>query len=294
MILGQHLNKLHEPGASWPTAISPKLIRVATLHWHQIETASGVFDWSKADAIFSKIPAGVKVILANSGTPAFYSARPNEAGNAVFPKGTLAEPLDYGKFTAYIKTILQRYPSIAYVEGINEPGVGSGYFSGNNAAVVEMQRAANLAVLQLALADRIKVISAPVVLNDIGFSVLDGLNTGAMDYIGCHFYDSTLRVSDFEGWLWRLRDFLRRRGGQNKDKPIFVTEWGWNAPPYGLVRFPDVPAAFQTAMIQEYAEVASRYCAGLVNFAYDDIDYGWQGNVVVEAMINALQAKYNN
>lgn len=281
MILGQHINKLDVAG--WPTAINPKLIRVATLHWHQIETAPGVYDWTKADAIFSKIPAGTRVILANSGTPRFYSARPNEAGNAVFPIGTLAEPSDYGKFRAYLALLKQRYPAITQVEGPNEPGAGSGYCSSTMPAILDWQRA-----VWMEFSGSTKVISAPVVLTDSGFDTLAGLMaTQGMDYIGVHFYSSTLDPAELDAAFYRVRQIVDRSG--NKDKPIWVTEFGFNLPPYGVMRFPDLPVAVQIAVLKSHLPVLAKHAAASVFFAYDDPDYGFKGVTDTEIAWRAIQ-----
>lgn len=282
MILGQHYLKLHETGAVYPTAMSPKLLRVATLHWHDIETAPGVFNWTKADAIFSKIPAGISVILANSGMPRFYSARPNEAGNAVFPTGTLAEPApDFSTFRNYLRALKQRYPAIKYIEGPNEPGPKSGYCSSAMPAILDAQRA----VWQEC--SGISVISAPVILTEEGFDTLKGLMaTQGMHMVGIHFYSTKLDPMELDAALYRVRQIIDRSG--NAGKPIAITELGCNLPPYGPVRLRDLPAVVQAAFWESHLPVAAKYAAVVVPFAYDDADYGWQGNPTVEAVMNTV------
>lgn len=292
MILGQHINSLHLSGINWPTVINPKIIRIATLHWHQIETSPGYFNWSKADAIFSKIPTGVKAIVANSGTPVFYSARPDELGNYVFPTGTLAEPTDYTKLTNYWRTLRDRYKDkIGYIEGPNEPETGA-YFSGNSTALIEMQRATNKIIFDPG--NTVKIISAPILLNDKGYPSLESLmTTGAMDIIGCHFYANTLDIEELYGALWRLKDLLKRKGGQNANKPVMITEWGWNLPGNGgVAKFHDLSSATQISLLQSYTAVINQYNADAVFFAYDDTDYGFMGNTVTEVAWNTLQTKY--
>lgn len=291
MILGQHYNKLHEAGAVWPTAMNPKLIRVATLHWHDIETAPGVFNWTKADAIFSKIPAGVSVILACSGTPRFYSARPNEAGNSVFPTGTLAEPLDYMKYRNFIAVMKQRYPAITHVEGPNEPGPGSGYCSSAMPAILDWQRANWQETFTTGKPHT--AISPPVILTDSGFATLAGIvgGTTGMHMIGVHYYSTTLNPDEFEATLFRVRQIIDANSG-SRGKPIAITELGCNLPPYGVVRLRDLPPAVQAAFWESHLPVAAKYAAIVCPFACDDADHGWQGNATVEAVMNKQQLIY--
>ena len=286
MILGQHYNKLHELGAGWTTSMSPRLVCVATLHWPDIEISPGLFYFSKSDAVFSKIPDGVEVILSNSGTPRFYSSRPNEDGNAVFQTGTLAEPVDFRKFRTYLRTMKKRYPAIKYVEGPNEPGPGSGYCSSAMPEILNWQRA-----VWQEFGSSLNVISAPVILTEDGFDTLKGLMaTQGLHTVGVHFYSTKLDPMELETALYRVRQIIDRSG--NTGKPIAITEMGCNPPPYGIARLRDLPSAVQTSFWESHIPVAAKYAAIIIPFAYDDTDHGWKGNNMVESAMNNLQARY--
>lgn len=295
MILGHHINSLSKPGFAWPATINPtntKIVRFAAgMHWHLIEKSPGVYDWTAIDAMFAKLPLGVKVIAAQSGTPVFYSARPTEPGNAVFPTGTLAEPADYTNLQNYWTAFLTRYaPRVYGIEGPNEPGVGSAYFSGDSTAILESQRATYRPTLGF---PGVECISATVVLDDRGFASLSALmNTQAMTKIGVHFYASKYDITELRYTLYRLQDLLARSGA-NAKKRVIITEFGFNAPPHGLLNFRDLPAPAQIALLQSYLAVVHEFDMDAIYFAVDDpMSYGFLGRPDVEAAFSSMQVKY--
>lgn len=282
MILGATLTRLSRPDGLWPTGISPRTVRIPTLHWYDVETALGVYDWTKADAIFGKIPADVEVLLAFSGIAPCYSMRPDEAyRNKSFPNGTQTAPTDLAALARYIRELLVRYPQIKFVEGWNEPNAS---FTGTIDELVEIQRTINSTVRAYNRINGtdIKVLSPKWGFDPVGIMAFEEFfgRTGAYDIIAFHSTPKTLDPMEFHCMMFQLKQ-LRQRFPKIADRPWWSVEGGWHG-------FSAMPTEQQISLLQMAHSILSPYADRWYHFAYDEATMGFMGNAAVEAAFNGL------
>lgn len=114
--------------------------------WQTIETADGVYDWSRADEWVNTYHAQGKLLVwVLFGTPAWASARPGEA-SAYGINGMAAEPANMNDWADFCTVVATRYAGkISHFEVWNEPNL-TGFYTGTAAKLSEMVRRAAQAI----------------------------------------------------------------------------------------------------------------------------------------------------
>ena len=109
---GLHHAGLHVDGArGWPqTQVGSVRLWDNGVSWREIERRSGVFDWSRLDALVAKARGnGASVLLVLGQTPKFHSTRPGAAG--AYGAGASAMPRK-AAWVRYVKAVARRNVSV--------------------------------------------------------------------------------------------------------------------------------------------------------------------------------------
>jgi len=108
--------------------------------WRDIETARGVYDWSKLDALIALASShGAEVMFTLGKTPQWAARDPNLAGP--YGSGSSSPPADLADLTAFIITLIAHVgTSIKVFEGWNEANT-AGFFAGSQADLIAVQQA---------------------------------------------------------------------------------------------------------------------------------------------------------
>ncbi len=117
--------------------------------WAQIETSSGVYDWSEMDSIMSKAQAQHMDVLYTIGdTPKWAGTIPPKSPCGPVGPYSCSAPTDVktdgtgtdAHFSDFVTAVVKRYKGqIAYYELWNEPDCTC-FWSGNNAQIVRMAK----------------------------------------------------------------------------------------------------------------------------------------------------------
>jgi hypothetical protein len=135
----------HDPVADgpggWPSApVGSLRVWDAGVLWRDVETAPGVYDFSRLDAIVDtaeKHHADVLIVLGQ--TPPFHAVRPKAKG---FYGPGAASPPTLESWTAYVTALAQRYAGRPLVYQVwNEPNI-KGFWKGTPAEMARLTKAA--------------------------------------------------------------------------------------------------------------------------------------------------------
>jgi Cellulase (glycosyl hydrolase family 5) len=120
-----------------------------SVKWGQIETAKGVYNWSKLDSIMSKAQAQhVDVLYTLGDTPKWAGKIPPKSPCGPTGSYSCSAPTDLktdgtgadAYFSDFVSALVKRYKGqIAYYELWNEPDCTC-FWSGNNAQIVRMAK----------------------------------------------------------------------------------------------------------------------------------------------------------
>jgi hypothetical protein len=105
---GTHHHGLHlDDARGWPQApVGSVRLWDNGVAWNEIETAPGVFDWTRLDGLVGKARAnGASVLLVLGQTPTFHSTRPTVLG--AYGPGASSMPTK-AAWTAYVRAVAQR------------------------------------------------------------------------------------------------------------------------------------------------------------------------------------------
>jgi hypothetical protein len=105
---GTHHHGLqHTDARGWPQApVGSVRLWDNGVAWNEIETAPGVFDWTRLDGLVAKARAnGASVLLVLGQTPVFHSTRPTVVG--AYGPGASSMPTK-AAWTAYVRAVAQR------------------------------------------------------------------------------------------------------------------------------------------------------------------------------------------
>ncbi len=124
---------------SWPTApVGDIRLWDSLVSWRQLETANGVFDFSRLDAQVDAARAnGSRVLLVLGQTPRFHSTKPGKRGT--YGLGAASMPTQ-ASWTNYVYKVVTRYKGRGVDYQVwNEANV-SGYWSGTAAQMAKLTR----------------------------------------------------------------------------------------------------------------------------------------------------------
>ncbi len=124
---------------SWPTApVGAIRLWDSGVSWREIETASGVFDFSRLDAqVDAARSHRAKVLLVLGQTPRFHSRNPGRQGS--YGLGAASMPTK-SSWIRYVRTVVRRYEGrhVDY-QVWNEANV-SGYWNGSTRQMAKLTR----------------------------------------------------------------------------------------------------------------------------------------------------------
>lgn len=124
---------------SWPTApVGSIRLWDTGVTWRQIETAEGVFDFSRLDAqVAAARSRGAQVLLVLGQTPRFHSTRPGLRGT--YGLGAASMPT-YAAWTRYVAKVVARYRGRGVDYQVwNEANV-RGYWNGTPAQMAKLTK----------------------------------------------------------------------------------------------------------------------------------------------------------
>jgi polysaccharide biosynthesis protein PslG len=122
---------------SWPTApVGDIRLWDSGVSWREIETANGVFDFSRLDAEVDAAQAhGARVLLVLGQTPRFHSTKPGKRGS--YGLGAASMPTQ-ASWTNYVYKVVNRYKGRGVDYQVwNEANV-SGYWNGTAAQMAKL------------------------------------------------------------------------------------------------------------------------------------------------------------
>jgi len=232
------LQMVREMGAPWIVEFFP---------WAYVERRPGRFDWAHSDMVIEHARAqGLTVIARMGWVPEW--ARPAPDGGETTP--TYLDADHYDDFAAFIAAFVARYRGqVEHIVVWNEPNLSFewGYRPVDPAAYVEMLRAVypaaheanpDVVVLAGALAPTLERTGSVAGLNDLDY--LEGMyEAGAAPYfdgLAVHAYGLGFPPEAGPGpdvinfrRVELLRAVMEEHG--DGDKPVYVTEAGWNDHP---------------------------------------------------------------
>jgi hypothetical protein len=121
MSIGMGITSLE---GQWPYNVTWSRIWDIGCHWGAINTAKGVYDWTKLDAVVDRmIGQGMRIIYTIGGAPQWNSSNPNSTTYAPWlGKGSNGLPADQNEFNAFCYALVTRYKGwISAYEMWNEP-----------------------------------------------------------------------------------------------------------------------------------------------------------------------------
>ena len=286
---GIHVNESISP---WPNQYGFNFGGFRSLssqvNWSDINTASGVYNWTKFDSWMAKAAAaGQDVLYTIYSTPAWASSNPTDICTGYAPDiGGCDPPNDLNSdgtgtnqhFKDYVTALMNHVGSgkIRYVEVWNEPNITTEW-SGTYAQMIRM---ASDAYTIVKAADPNALVLSPPVSYDMALNnwMKPYLQAGGGQYadiIGVHGYLSTPGVvcpnncpvpENVGKTLDDMRALMLANGQQNKS--LFDTEGAWGIT--ANVTDPDIQVAFtgRFYLIQVAGTAASR---GFDRFYW----YGW-------------------
>lgn len=261
--------------------------------WSQMNPSDGVFQDAGLGAWLDAMKArGAETIYTIFHTPTWASARPTETGDQYGVLGSLAEPANIAKLSAFVTWLMTNYGSrIDYLEIWNEPkynNSGSSYFSGTPAKLAEMAKA----IYQAA-----KAVKPSVTIMGVGCTGLAAFDGSAdagvtytsqflaasdgaggfgknwIDLISVHTYmhDGTNNVRWVPGMKAHL-DTIKAANGVSAMR-VWSSEWGYITP---LMNAYTGPIAARIKMLARFA--LQHVAAGMdrcLMYSYDSATYGW-------------------
>jgi polysaccharide biosynthesis protein PslG len=247
---GMHIN---QSTTAWPNVAfgSYRLWDDGT-SWADINTSSGVYNWSPLDSWVSKAQRqNVQLLYTFGGTPTWASSSPSTSCN--YGGGHCVAPADYTNWDTFVTELATRYKGkIKYYEMWNEPN-DTGFWKGTTAQLVEMTNRA--AKIIHAIDPNAEVLSpAATWKSTTAWTWLDGFLTAGggpyLDGISFHGYTGN---NDAEGILTIIDHIQEAENVHGLSLPLIVSEGGWGL--NGVITDQDAQAAF---LVQRYMLITSR------------------------------------
>jgi len=223
---GMHIHRA-DTSTPWPSvAFGSWRLWDAYASWPQLEPQRGQWDFKRLDKYVAMAGlTGVNLLLPLGLSPAWASARPNEA--SAYRPGNAAEPAKLEDWRNYVRTVAERYKGrIRNYELWNEPNLKN-FYSGSVETMLTLAREAYAILKQVDAANQLAAPATTEGGKQLGwldrYLALGGGNY--LDVLSHHFYvpreapEAMLEVMD------DLRAIMARHGLSHK--PVWNTETGW-------------------------------------------------------------------
>lgn len=255
--------------------------------WRDINTSSGVYDWSGLDARVSAYGSGTWTYCC-WGTPTWASARPAE----VHPywNGAGAEPASMSTLAAFVTALVTRYPTLTHIEVWNEPDIPTTeqyyWYSGSASTFVTM--AETIKTAAKAVRPGIKIIgpgtvnylSSPNWLDAVWAAGLDA----HLDAVSLHAYQMQWHtpLKAFLGLAHSRQYMLNSRSkAALPAKDIYVSEFGQINPVARNMTEAEIITGYRRAMVAAAALGYKHACW----YHYDGPSFGYTGR---QAIVDAV------
>lgn len=269
------LTLVREMGASWIVEYFP---------WAYIENTPGEYDWDHSDMIMAHAAnQGLTVIARLGMTPAW--ARPDPAVQET--TFTYLDETAYAEFAAFAAAFAARYGDIApYLIIWNEPNLSfewgfrpvdpEGYVKLLSVVYPAVHAAhPHVQVLAGALAPTLEPEGSPAGLNDLlylermyqagGAAYFDALAAHAYGLVFPPETEPAPELLNFRR-VELLREIMVRYG--DADKPIFVTESGWNDHPRWTWAVKPAQRVSYTLAAYAWAQTEWPWCPAVVMWVF--------------------------
>lgn len=231
------------------------------MEWSHVERVEGVLDWALTDRLMDTADRlGLQVFVSVAYTPAWAAGG---ADHALPPK-------DPARYVAFVREVVRRYRGRIECIGIwNEPNLQQFWRGGRQQFIDQIL----VPGLQAIREEAPELATCGPDLSSSGKPLTDWMGpilaspAGAMlDVITHHQYDGKDTVQGRVARIKELRSFLVQRG--HGDKPVWITETGWDTPRFSEA-FQSSNLAGMMAAMQEHSGWWHK------TFWYDSHGPGW-------------------
>ncbi len=240
---GIHINSLGDP---WPFVPNYAWRSLSSaINWHEINTAPGVYDWSRFDDWMNAAQShNAEILYTIFGTPSWASSGGINSGNPDqlctvilnSGPGICDPPVDLNSdgtgpntiFQDFIKALMTHVGpgKIKYFEIWNEPNI-RGEWNGTNAQLARL--AQDVSTIVKNADPNAKISGPPAVAETANYfdTLLSTTNIGQyLDVVGFHGYPSSTGMpEDLIPMVQNYQVAMASHGVQNK--PLFDTEGSW-------------------------------------------------------------------
>jgi polysaccharide biosynthesis protein PslG len=218
-------------GKSWPKVpVGSLRVWDAGVVWRQVETAPGVYDFGRLDAIVkSARDHKAQTLIVLGQTPTFHARKPKKVGS--YGPGAASMP-DLAAWTAYVQAVVQRYAGddVAF-QVWNEANV-EGYWNGTPRQMAKLTAAARTVVdavtpkpVLVAPAMAVRNIGQRAGLRDLYAKKVAGVPVADLvDVVSLQLYPEVDAGPERSLELLDAARGILARAGVAADKPIWDTE----------------------------------------------------------------------
>lgn len=223
----------------WPQGVTWGRVWDIGCHWGAINTAKGVYDWSRLDAVVDRMSkAGMKIIYTIAGAPQWNSSNPNSTTYAKWlGPGSNGLPADQNEFNLFCYYLVNRYKGrIHAYEMWNEPQLIEfldPYTSANCDVLAQMTKRFYTNAKQWD--PGCLVLGAPILPRPTSggltkaMTYLNSMKSHGwnVDYMTCHIYPKNGEGTNWTPYLNEVRGKLVDMGAPKPRVP-WVTETAFN------------------------------------------------------------------
>jgi hypothetical protein len=142
-LLGQHVHYLTDRPAPADERFGAIRIWDNEVRWDQVNTARGVYDWSKLDALVANAQAaGAREIVYVLGSTPLWAAKHKRAGfDYYYGPGTASVPKSMATWRTWVRAVATRYKGrITAYQPWNEANLTAFFWAGRKDSAVQMAR----------------------------------------------------------------------------------------------------------------------------------------------------------
>jgi hypothetical protein len=258
---------------SWPsTPVGSMRLWDSGVTWRQIETAPGVFDFSKLDAQVAVSRAnGARPLLVLGSTPRFHATKPGQS--ALYGSGSASMPKLWA-WKRYVNKVVARYGAKVDYQVWNEANVQS-FWTGTQRQLATLTMATSKIVNSKASAAKVvspslgtRLSGQRLWLRNFYKQTVGGRRVaGWVDIVSLHLYP--LPTQGPEGAMKQLAAARSHLRALNVSKPIWNTEVNYGIRVGGGGTAKSISARRQAAL------VTRTYVLNIQNGVYRVYWYAW-------------------
>ena len=218
----------------WPSVDTVRIWDIG-VDWARVNTAPGVYDWSRLDAVVAKAQAtgAGRIVYVHHGVPGWLAQKnPNEHTAPWMPPGSNSVPKDLAKWDAWVRAVVKRYKGRIHIHEIgNEPQLPDFMYpwnQSNRATWAKMTKRAYKIIKEVD--PKAKVWSASVLPRKSsggmkkGGLFLDELKKVGwpVDAVACHIYPTV--GENWPEWKAYYDEVVKAAKQRGCTKPVVVTE----------------------------------------------------------------------